>query len=427
MLRLILALLLATCAVHASQLQHIQLLPRLCAPGSVRVVLSLDATPDARVFTMDDPARLVVDLQGVDAPDAVRDHGYRDGVIRDLRFGTHHFGARIVFDLDQSVRYTDFTLPAAPPFAHRLVINLTPATDAAPAPRGRRANAQSTSCGPPAASAVTARAAAPVTPTAPSTQPFVVAVDPGHGGIDPGAHGPDGLDEKTVTLAVGEDLARLIDAQPGMEAVLTRKGDYYVPLQTRVAIARRAGADIFISIHCNASTDPTVHGTAVYMLSPHGATNVQTERVADRENAADTVGGVALRSMDDDLASTLVSIAQSASLDASADLAGHLLHRMAVISPLWEPRVERANFVVLRALAIPSVLVETDFITNPHEERLLGSTGYQERIARQLLGGVEDYYRHYQPHEHEPFLSADAVHHRNAASSVPRRRATFTR
>ncbi|HEX7382279.1 MAG TPA: N-acetylmuramoyl-L-alanine amidase [Nevskiaceae bacterium] len=419
-------LLLAASAAHAGQLLQVQLLPRLCAPGSVRAVLSLSTTPDVQLFTMNDPARLVVDLHGVHPADAVRRPSYRDGVIDDLRFGVHRFGTRIVFDLRRPVHFSDFMLAAAPPFARRLVINLTPASAAASRDRARLAHASFSPCGPHPAPAAAPRAVALVPVSASSARPFVVAVDPGHGGIDPGAHGPDGLDEKIVTLAVGRDLARLIDRQPGMEAVLTRSGDYYVPLQTRVAIARKAGADIFISIHCNASTDPAVHGTAVYMLSPHGASNVQAQRVADRENAADTVGGVELRDMGGELASTLVSIAQSASLDASADLAGQLLHAMAQISPVWEPHVQRANFVVLRALAIPSVLVETDFITNPHEERLLGSPRYQERVAGRLLRGVESYYRHYQPHEHEPFLSADAVH-RSAAAPLPRRRAAFTR
>lgn len=347
----------------------------------VRATFDLDVTPDAKVFTLAGPDRLVVDLSGIRAGANVRSADYAAGIVRKVRFGRQGDALRVVFDLSQRVRVER---PAVAAGSHRLIVKMEPVGPrATPVPK-------------------------PVAVL--RAKPIVVAVDAGHGGKDPGAHGPTGLEEKTVTLAIARKLARLIDAQPGMRAVLTRTGDYYVGLRERMAVARKADADIFISIHCNAVRDPSVRGTAVYMLSQHGATSEQARWVADRENASDMVGGIDISDKSSQLASVLVDISQSATLDASFDLAARLLQQMGRVVPKQHASVQRAGFMVLKAPDIPSVLVETAFITNRQEERQLRSSQYQSKIAEQLLAGVRGYFSHYRPKQRVPIQTADAAH-----------------
>ncbi len=236
--------------------------------------------------------------------------------------------------------------------------------------------------------------------TALRAKPIVVAVDAGHGGDDPGAHGPHGLLEKDVTLSIARKLARLIDAQPGMHAVLTRDSDVYVGLRERTVKARDAQADLFVSIHCNAiRNNPRMHGTEVYVLSDHGATNEQARWLANRENSADLVGGVDLHSKDNEVAAVLIDISQTATMEASFDLGNRLLDSIAHIDVLNKPHVQQAGFMVLKSPDIPSVLVETDYITNPRMERQLGNSAYQEKLAASLLDGVRGYFSHYRPQQ----------------------------
>jgi len=230
-------------------------------------------------------------------------------------------------------------------------------------------------------------------------KPIVIAIDAGHGGVDPGAHGPDGIEEKAVTLAIARRLARLVDDQPGMRAVLTRDSDTFVDLRRRTVIAREAEADLFISIHCNALRDPSMRGTAVYVLSDHGATSEQARWLASRENSADMVGGVTLQDKDNQVAAVLLDISQTATMEASFDLGGRMLNSMGRINRLQKPQVQQAGFLVLKSPDIPSVLVETAYITNPSEERMLADASNQERIASSLLDGIRGYFSHYRPLE----------------------------
>ncbi|HEX7382196.1 MAG TPA: N-acetylmuramoyl-L-alanine amidase [Nevskiaceae bacterium] len=372
-------------AAHATTLTNIRFLH---VAHTVDVVFTLSGTPTVHYFTLSHPDRVVVDLRGAGATDAVYDMHGGDGVIRGTQIGLHPDMTRIVFDLRRPV--------AIHYAAHGTQVFMSFVPVSAPArakPPARHGTA------PP-------RARPPMVVAAKRPRPlFVVAVDPGHGGRDPGATGPDGLHEKTVTLRIGRDLAALINQQAGMKAVLTRDGDYYVGLDERRAIARAADANLFISIHCNASPDPHIEGAAVYALSLHGASSVQAQLVANRENAAGATGGLHLRHDSRDLAATLVSISQSASIDASFELAHDLLTHIATLSPLWQPHTQRANFVVLRSPTIPSVLVETDFITNPREERLLASPAYEEDYARRLLAGIEGYAARYYPHNGLPLTA----------------------
>jgi N-acetylmuramoyl-L-alanine amidase len=245
-----------------------------------------------------------------------------------------------------------------------------------------------------------ARATAPASaPVELRAKPIVVAVDAGHGGDDPGAHGPHGLLEKDVTLSVARKLAHLIDAQPGMRAVLTRDSDTYVGLRERTEKARDAQADLFVSVHCNALRDPHMRGTAVYVLSDHGATNEQARWLANRENAADMVGGVDLHDKDNQVAAVLIDISQTATMEASFDLGNRMLDSLGRVNVLQKPHVQQAGFMVLKSPDIPSVLVETAFITNTHEERLLGDGSYQDKLASSLLNGIRGYFSHYRPQQ----------------------------
>jgi N-acetylmuramoyl-L-alanine amidase len=221
---------------------------------------------------------------------------------------------------------------------------------------------------------------------------LVVAIDAGHGGKDPGAHGPTGVREKQVTLEVARELARQINADPGMRAVLIRDGDSFVPLKTRYMKARSAQADLFISIHADASPNDTATGASVFVLSTRGASSQAARWLADSENAADLVGGVKLDSKDANLAAVLLDLSQSATMRASDDVAGQVLAALKNVGKAHKPAIERANFVVLRSPDVPSMLVETGFITNPGEERRLNDPAYRARLAAAITDGVRRYF-----------------------------------
>lgn len=225
----------------------------------------------------------------------------------------------------------------------------------------------------------------------PGTRPLVIAIDPGHGGEDPGAIGPSGLREKDVVLAISRRLARLIDAQPGMRAHLVREGDYFVPLQMRVVKARALKADLFVSIHADAWMQPTARGASVYALSLSGATSVAARWLASRENEADLIGGVNLNVSDPVLKQTLLDLSQTATINDSLRLGRSVLGELGRLNRLHRKQVEQAGFAVLKAPDIPSILVETAFISNPEEEQRLADENQQERIAQSILDGIRRY------------------------------------
>ncbi|WP_045769940.1 N-acetylmuramoyl-L-alanine amidase [Xanthomonas albilineans] len=254
---------------------------------------------------------------------------------------------------------------------------------------------------PAVAAAVEAR---PVMPSAPSRvrmrpgmRPLIVAIDPGHGGQDPGATGPTGKHEKDVTLAIGRELARQINATPGMKAYMTRTTDVFIPLPMRAQKARAAKADIFISIHADAAESRSASGSSVYVLSTKGASSQRARWLADKENAADLVGGVRLLRTDSTLASVLLDLAQSGHMKASEDAAAHVLGGLKEIGNNHKPEIERANFAVLRTSDMPAMLVETAYISNPEEERLLTEPAYQRRIASAVLEGVNTFFTQQPP------------------------------
>jgi N-acetylmuramoyl-L-alanine amidase len=226
---------------------------------------------------------------------------------------------------------------------------------------------------------------------------IVVAIDAGHGGKDPGAHGPSGVNEKNVTLAVARELARQINADPGMRAVLIRDNDSFVPLKQRYMKARAAQADLFISIHADASPNDSANGASVFVLSTRGATSQAARWLADTENAADLVGGVSLDEKDPGLAAVLFDLSQSATMRASDDLANSVLASLKDVGKAHKQGIERANFVVLRSPDVPSMLVETGFITNPGEEQRLNNPNYRNRLASAITSGVRKYFTEQAP------------------------------
>ncbi|MBB3815512.1 N-acetylmuramoyl-L-alanine amidase [Xanthomonas arboricola] len=232
---------------------------------------------------------------------------------------------------------------------------------------------------------------------APGMRPLIVAIDPGHGGQDPGAMGPTGKREKDVTLAVGRELARQINATPGMKAYLTRDTDVFIPLPMRAQKARAAKADIFISIHADAAENRSATGSSVYVLSTKGASSQRARWLADKENAADLVGGVRLQQTESTLANVLLDLAQSGHMKASEDAAGHVLGGLKRIGNNHKPQLERANFAVLRTSDMPAMLVETAFISNPDEERRLIDPAYQRKIAAAVLDGIDTFFTRQPP------------------------------
>lgn len=360
-------------------------------PHNTRVVFDLSDSAGHQVFTLENPARVVVDLADVDSsafnPSAVNG----DGLLRGVRSARQPDGRlRVVLDLERSARTSSFALSPQAQYGHRIVVDLKPEQSASTADGGASsADADAPSA---ASSEEAARPAARL-----ERKNIIIAIDAGHGGEDPGAQGPSGLMEKDVVLSISRKLADMVNAEPGFKAVMIRRGDYYIGLRDRVAKAREAEADLFVSIHANAFTDARVRGSAVYTLSPNGASSEQARWLAKRENEADLVGGIELANKEDTLAHVLLDISQSAAIEASVDAGKRVLQSLGQLNTLQRSQVQRAGFMVLKAPDIPSLLVETAFITNPGEERKLGTGAFQQRIANSIFDGIQSYFENYRP------------------------------
>lgn len=355
--------------------------------------LQFDSKPQARVFTLADPQRAVVDLKGFrSAPGLRLPQG--TGVVSAVRSGSlsGRQGLRLVLELDGKVQAPKqrYLAPAAGQ-GHRLLIELT-ATGALPV-SARPASALPS---PPNS----ARSSQPVRAEhapAETGRDVIVAVDAGHGGQDPGASGRAGTYEKHVVLAIARLLAARLNEQPGMRAVLTRDGDYFLPLRERIARARRAKADLFVSVHADAVRDRDVSGASVYVLSEKGATDEQARWLAETENAADLKGGVSLDDKGGTLASVLLDLSQSASIAESMRAAERVLETLGGVSDVRKKKVQQAGFVVLKSPDIPSMLVETAYISNPADEADLLNDAHRERIAAAIAIGVRDYFVDHPP------------------------------
>ena len=373
-------------------------------------------------FLLDDPQRLVVDLEDTDLDAELKALPGKvaadDPYIKGVRVAINRPNVvRIVFDLRTEVKPSIFALPPVAEYKHRLVLDLYPAKPAdpllalvTPKPDAIQeiaravppaADAQGTAPGAgkapvPAAPAVVATAAKPDAPAARDAKPkverlVIVAIDAGHGGEDPGAHGRRGTREKNVTLAIARRLKAKIDQEPNMRGVLIRDGDYFIPLGQRVAKARRLHADLFVSIHADSWVRPDARGSSVFALSERGATSTAARLLAQRENESDLIGGVDLGEKDPVLAKTLLDLSLTAKINDSIKLGKYVLTELGEVNDLHKASVEQAGFAVLKSPDIPSILVETAFISNPEEEKRLKDGAYQDRIAGAVLGGIQRY------------------------------------
>lgn len=399
---------LAPLVASAGELRGLSYAP---VAGGTRLVLELSTPTAVKVFTLSAPDRLVVDLPattlrgGLKAPPA--------GTLRGVRSGPQAGGGlRVVFDLAAPVQWRHATLPAGGGKGARVQIDVL-GGKAAPAPvQARAAQKAPVAVAKPAVKPPVLAARAPVTPPtaapaaarAPAPQPaaapvlraksagaVTVVIDAGHGGHDVGAVGPNRLYEKTVTLAIARELAAQINAQRGMRAVLTRGDDRFLELRDRTAVAHKHKADLFLSIHADAVAKGRARGSSVYALSEHGATSEAARLLAARENAAGMPAGLAVAGQDRVLRSVLLDLSQNATTESSLRLAERLLDRMADVNKLHRSDVQQAGFMVLKSPQVPSVLVETAFISTPEEARKLADPAFRRRMAGALVAGIRDY------------------------------------
>jgi N-acetylmuramoyl-L-alanine amidase len=370
-----------------------------------------------------DPGRLVLDMEGVDLESVLLNLFGKvladDPYIKLIRAGRNRPGVvRVVIELKAEIDPQVFTIEPVSEYGHRLVLDLYPATPVDPllaliqksspmdAAAGDRPEEGAAADAPSAAARPAARHAAPLADRPKVSRLFTVALDPGHGGEDPGAVGRRGSREKDVTLSIARRLKRKIDETPGMRAMLTRDGDYFVPLAQRVARARRVQADLFVSVHADAFVKPEARGSSVFVLSEKGASSSAARWLAQRENGSDLIGGINLARQDNHLARTLLDLSQAATINDSIKLGRAVLAALGGINTLHKGAVEQAGFAVLKAPDIPSILVETAFISNPEEEARLNDNAYQEKMADAILHGIRRYFDDNPPMQRAPVAQA---------------------
>jgi N-acetylmuramoyl-L-alanine amidase len=404
------------------------------APDYTRVTIESDGLLASRQQLVNQPPRMAIDIEGIDLNPALRELVAQlksdDPNIAGIRIGQHAPGVvRLVIDLKHPVAPQVFHLPPVAAYQHRLVLDFypvkeadplealiaermkehrapatTPLPQAGPAPNdplgdlmARHAQRPGHCCEP----ADPRREAAPMPAPQKTDRLIIIALDPGHGGEDPGAIGPAGTREKDVVLQIAHRLRDRINATSvngnPMRAFLTRDGDFFVPLHVRVQKARRVQADLFVSIHADAFITPTARGASVFALSQNGASSTAARWIADKENRADLIGGVNVKAHDAHVARAMLDMSTTAQIKDSVKLAGALLGEIGNVGRLHKRGVEQAGFAVLKAPDIPSVLVETAFISNPEEEQRLRSDEYQVRLADAIMRGIERYFAHNPP------------------------------
>jgi N-acetylmuramoyl-L-alanine amidase len=374
------ALALAPAETSAAVVNNVRV---FSGPDATRVVFELSGPVAHHVATLADPNRVVVDLEDA-AARAPLSLPEPKGVVDSLRASDRPGKElRVVLELNRAARPKAFLLEPSDRYGHRLVVDLVPG-DAATADTA------------PAAQPVVATAAPPPRASGavnPAGRDVVIAIDAGHGGEDPGASGRNGAREKDVVLAIAKRVAAEVDAQPGMRAVLVRKGDYFVPHRKRMEIAHEAQADFFMSIHADSYRDSSAKGATVYALSDKGVSDEAALLLAQRENASDLIGGVSLADKDRMLARVLLDLSQSAAISASMAAGQRLITRMAAVTTMRRTQVQQAPFLVLKSPDIPSLLVETAYISNPREEAGLRSPEQQTVLAKALCAGILDYFK----------------------------------
>ena len=392
---------------------------RVAKNGEVtRVVFDTNYIPKYKIFTLNNPSRIVIDFANGKLATEVNQSIFKASFIQRLRHARRkHEKLRVVLDLNQQTVPKSFVLPPHDGADHRLVIDLKGATVkrsvaklnntkvlskktkkkvAATVPKKKvAATPKKSSAKKDIIAKVTTPSATKKSSSTPKAKPaklreIVIAVDPGHGGKDPGATGYAGTREKTVVLQISKRLVRLINSEPGMRAILTRNSDSFLTLRGRIKKARQKKADVFLSIHADAIDDRRVRGSSVYVLSKNGASSEAAKILAQRENQSDKIGGVSLEGKDKVLQKVIVDLSQSATIDASMDLANHVIKELASLGKTRK-RIEHAGFAVLKSPDIPSILIETAFISNATEERRLRSPEHQQKLATSIFRGVKKY------------------------------------
>ncbi len=341
------------------------------APDNTRLVFDLSGPVEHKLFTLHNPDRVVIDIDDAKLKASLKGLGLEKSPVGDIRYSHRSEGLRVVLDLKQKVRPKSFDLEPNDQYGHRLVVDLAMQSQATPT-----------------------KTVVPV-PEAGGKRDIIVMIDAGHGGEDPGAIGPGGVREKDVVMAISRKLKAMIDAKPGYSAVMTRTGDYYISLRGRTGKARKSNADLFVSIHADAFKDARARGASVWVLSGRGATSEMGRWLAQRENSTDLIGGVGSLSLDDKddvLASVLLDMSMNASRKDSHQVASRIHGNIDRFARMHKKHVEQAGFVVLKSPDIPSILVETGFISNPEEARSLKTTAYQQKMAEAIFNGITDHF-----------------------------------
>ena len=364
-----LGLLLAMLSSQAARAVDVKGVRLWADPDNTRVVVDLSGSTQHSLQVLHNPERVVLDVPGARLLKSAHTAPASAGAVKHVRAAPGPAGTvRLVLDLSRPIQAKSFLSKPNAHYGYRLVVDL----GGAAAPRADK----------------------PIkikhAPT--DARDLIIAVDAGHGGEDPGAIGKNGTREKDVVLAIARELALKINAEPGMKAVLIRGGDYFVPLVERMRRARAQQADLFVSIHADSIRDRSIDGSSVYILSQRGASNEASRWLAERENASDLIGGVSLDDKDDLLASVLLDLSQSAAINASQIAAERVLHTLTQAGEIRKYEVQRAGFVVLKSPDIPSMLVETAYISNPQEEQRLRAPAHQARLAAAIHQGVHDYF-----------------------------------
>ena len=333
-----------------------------------RVVFDLSGQIEHDLFTLEDPFRVVIDLKDVRKSSALVSEQNETSLLSGIRSATRQSDdLRIVLDLNGKVRPRSFMLQPDSQSGHRLVIDMH-ATELSPTPIKTSQQQRNT-----------------------KKKGIVIAIDPGHGGKDPGAVGNRGTKEKDVTLALAKKLKGLVNSTPGYTAVLTREADRFIPLRQRVEKARKHQADLFLSLHADAFKSPRVEGASVYALSMNGASSEAARWIAEKENASDLIGGISLDDKDDLIASVLLDLSQTATIQDSLELGEDILKHLGKVGKLNKQSVQQAGFAVLKAPDMPSILIETAFISNPKEEKRLRSPKHQQKLAKAIFSGIRNH------------------------------------
>mgnify|MGYP001249115925 FL=1 len=352
------------------------------APDSTRVVFDVSGPVKHKLFSLNKPHRAVIDLKNATLKKNTTQPKPLDKYLKGIRSGARNKNdLRIVLDLKKQIKYKIFQLQPNKHYGHRLVIDLfdteiRQVKKEAPRKEIKKDTQRPT-----------------------KLRDVIIAIDAGHGGDDPGAKGPSGVYEKNVVLKIAKNLAEVINKERGMRAVLIRKGDYYIKLRNRIEKAREYKADLFISIHADAFRDPKVRGSSVYVLSKKGASSEAAKWLAEKENSSDLVGGVSLDDKDDLVASVLLDLSQTASLEASIDAATHVIKGLRKVGKVHKRNVQSAPFAVLKSPDIPSILIEMAFISNPIEEKKLTNSKHRKKMSNAILIGLKGYFRDFAPED----------------------------